>query len=342
MIPAYIIGNPECSIMYPLEDVPTISCDSSEGSQPPLHNPESCNLAVYLPQSMTDSSLTWSNEVCRSSFVHGRVGISRYEECGYALAIVPPDTIIESQFDFTSKHGTSQVTISCSYSVPKSMLALIQLSFAALTLAKSLQGEIAIFGYASFSLSVLPYAVMSLVNLVANMICPHYPTLYMVRNAVMDEAEERLGMRFEGTVGRIKAISLQSTPSNPCPEKENPVVPLDSAYLDQIARKLIMDPNWNGKTSFEQLFMFGMTDDKIRAGLSHLPVFRTLISTPAFEDTIDLTPVTPEDCGSWCPVPPEVEVRNDKLPLLLVPACEDFQRECHEDVPQSYLLKTSL
>jgi len=47
--------------------------------------------------------------------------------------------------------------------------------------------------------TVVPYAVMSIVNLIANMLVPHYPTLYMVRTPTMDQAEEA-GGQFEGVV----------------------------------------------------------------------------------------------------------------------------------------------
>ena len=43
---------------------------------------------------------------------------------------------------------------------------------------------------------------MSFVNLIANMVTPDYPALFMVRSEVMEEAEKR-GYKFDGTVGRL-------------------------------------------------------------------------------------------------------------------------------------------
>jgi hypothetical protein len=224
---------------------------------------------------MTNSSTTWTNEVYRSSYGHGRFAISRFEECGYALAILPSDTVVESQIEFTSPHGTSQVMISSSYSIAKSLLAIFQFSYAVFTLIRSTQSEIGFYGYVSFSSSILPYAIMSLVNLVVNMLCPHYPILYMVRNSVMDEAEQRLGMRFEGTVGQTRRLPSPST-TNSTPyflqnNDKKPENQVDLQYVDQVARRLIKDLTWSGTTSFEQLFRLGISYREIKGRLEQLP-----------------------------------------------------------------------
>jgi hypothetical protein len=142
--------NSEDSVLHSPAEMQKVSCESIEPSfqecRPPSYNPQSCNLAVYLPRSMTNSSTTWTNEVYRSSYVHGRFAISRFEECGYALAILPLDTVVESQIEFTSPHGTSQVTTSSSYSIAKSLLAIFQFSYAVFTLIRSTQGEIGSYG----------------------------------------------------------------------------------------------------------------------------------------------------------------------------------------------------
>jgi hypothetical protein len=44
---------------------------------------------------------------------------------------------------------------------------------------------------------------MSTLNLVANLLVPHYPTLYLVRSEVMEEAERRTGLPFHYVVGRV-------------------------------------------------------------------------------------------------------------------------------------------
>ena len=44
---------------------------------------------------------------------------------------------------------------------------------------------------------------MSGLNLIANLVTPHYPTMYLVRSEVMEEAERRAGYRFDYVVGEI-------------------------------------------------------------------------------------------------------------------------------------------
>ena len=59
------------------------------------------------------------------------------------------------------------------------------------------------FGFVAPGLTVLPYAFMSGLNLIANLVTPHYPTMYLVRSEVMEEAERRAGYRFDYVVGEI-------------------------------------------------------------------------------------------------------------------------------------------
>ena len=44
---------------------------------------------------------------------------------------------------------------------------------------------------------------MSGFNLIANLVTPHYPTMYLVRSKVMEEAERRKGSRFNYAVGEL-------------------------------------------------------------------------------------------------------------------------------------------
>ena len=60
------------------------------------------------------------------------------------------------------------------------------------------------YGYAAFGLTVASYLIMSIVNLLSNLLTPDYPTLYMVSSDAMDEALRRDGARFEGIVGTIQ------------------------------------------------------------------------------------------------------------------------------------------
>jgi len=92
--------------------------------------------------------------------------------------------------------------ISSSQSHLGSVIAICQLLFSCLTLYHTRGNQIQLYGYAAFGFTVVPYAVMSFVNLVANLLTPHYPTMYMVRTPLMAEAEEA-GGRFEGVIATV-------------------------------------------------------------------------------------------------------------------------------------------
>ncbi|KAH6677089.1 hypothetical protein B0J14DRAFT_583464 [Halenospora varia] len=60
----------------------------------------------------------------------------------------------------------SVINVSSSYHFAKAATAILQLAFSILTLMRVSEGEqLDFFGYCSFSLTVVPYAVMFFVNL---------------------------------------------------------------------------------------------------------------------------------------------------------------------------------
>jgi len=114
---------------------------------------------------------------------------------GYKLIFVPYDAEVESL-----EHGQS-CSMSCSMGYVKTLIALGQVLFAIATLYQSRGDQLSRFGYVSFGLTVIPYAVMSIVNLVGSLVRPEYPEYYMVESKILDEARKR-GAKFH-TVGRL-------------------------------------------------------------------------------------------------------------------------------------------
>lgn len=119
------------------------------------------------------------------------------------------------------KNHTPQTTICCNYNVIKIIISLVQLVFAISTLYRTRGDQIEKYGYAAFGLAVAPYAWMSFVNLIANMICPQYDTMFLVETKAL--VDLRKGMHasdrptMTSTVGRLAESS----------EEE-----LDRAYLE--------------------------------------------------------------------------------------------------------------
>jgi hypothetical protein len=92
--------------------------------------------------------------------------------------------------------------IGASYSIPKAAIGGAQLVYAVVTLYQSRGNQIDTFGYSAFGLTVIPYALMSLVNLIGSLVTPDYHALHLVASDVMEEAIRR-GACFDGVVGRL-------------------------------------------------------------------------------------------------------------------------------------------
>lgn len=90
--------------------------------------------------------------------------------------------------------------IACSYNTLKSFAAVLQAVFASATLYNSKGHQIDRFGHAAFGLTVVPYAVMSVINLIANLFCPEYPSMYMVSNQTLVNLQHQYSLKsLKGT-----------------------------------------------------------------------------------------------------------------------------------------------
>jgi hypothetical protein len=129
---------------------------------------------------------------------------------GYRLTLVPSDAdFMPVQISDEDEEEQVPIVISSSYSLLKILIALGQAIYAVVTLYDTRGDQITQYGYAAFGLTVAPYAVMSIINLIGNYFCPEYSTLYLVESSVMDEARARGGY-FHGVIGRVSEISKPS------------------------------------------------------------------------------------------------------------------------------------
>jgi hypothetical protein len=85
----------------------------------------------------------------------------------------------------------------------ESVIALAQIIFATVSLYRSRGDQFTRYGFAAFSLTVLPFAVMSFANLVANILSLDYTKLYLVETLELLEAQQR-GTIVTGVVGRLQ------------------------------------------------------------------------------------------------------------------------------------------
>jgi hypothetical protein len=136
--------------------------------------------------------------------VHGAINLPK----GYMLAYVPSDAKIALPENQGAEYeGPMQVEISSNYSVTKAGVAIAQTVNAALTLYKSRGDQITHYGYAAFGLTVIPYIIMSVLNLLAQAVTPDFPTFYLVHSAEMEEAQRRGGV-FDGVVGSLISADI--------------------------------------------------------------------------------------------------------------------------------------
>lgn len=142
--------------------------------------------------------------------VHGL----KYSHRSYELVYVPRDAIVDgltpttnSREENAASHWDPEgIQLSKGKSITKGLVAVLQLCFSIFVLVRSKANQIQIYGYAAFSLTVAPYAVMAAVNLLANAIMPTYSSLYLVRNDVMTEIEKVNKMSFNNVVGTVQQV----------------------------------------------------------------------------------------------------------------------------------------
>ncbi|KIW26192.1 uncharacterized protein PV07_09306 [Cladophialophora immunda] len=127
---------------------------------------------------------------------------------GYTLALVPSDALVESSVQSTDDSGDFDMNrfktepIAVSYSLPKALIAVAQTAYASTTLYRSRGDQIRRYGYAAFGLTVVPYLVMSVINLLSTLITPEYSAFYLVGSDIMKEAQARGGC-FPSVVGQL-------------------------------------------------------------------------------------------------------------------------------------------
>lgn len=180
-------------------------------------------LSIYMPPWLNDKTQYWSYTDTDLVEIGSRVvfGFSEPPD-QYKFVFVPRNAEVLGLEDSTPTLSSnipdipllrslyrifappvSTPKLSSSFNLVRGIVALLQSLYASFTLYHTNGGQVNRYGYAAPGLTVLPYAVMSALNIMANLIAPHYPTLYLVRSEVMEEAERRKGSPFQYVVGKI-------------------------------------------------------------------------------------------------------------------------------------------
>lgn len=88
-----------------------------------------------------------------------------------------PEHFIVNPF---GEDGSTPLKLSCNYSILQAVAAMLQIIYSSLELYDASIRQIPKYGYASYSLTVIPYIVMSLANLLATICEPQYPSMFLV------------------------------------------------------------------------------------------------------------------------------------------------------------------
>ncbi|KAI5790477.1 hypothetical protein FPQ18DRAFT_293454 [Pyronema domesticum] len=119
----------------------------------------------------------------------------------YSLAHLPPGTELKSLEASNAKKG--DIVLSNSYSFVKGFTGLVQVISSLYALFSVYGDQTRLYGFAAFGFTVLPYTVMSILNVIANYVEASYDCLFLVRSDVMKEAEKREGGEFVGEVAEL-------------------------------------------------------------------------------------------------------------------------------------------
>ena len=90
-----------------------------------------------------------------------------------------------------------------SIEVTSAVVAIGQVIFSSITIYRARGDQIEKYGYTAYGLSVYPYLLMSVANLIKLAVCGRYPYAYVLRTPTLVEAEGNGGV-FKGAVGNFE------------------------------------------------------------------------------------------------------------------------------------------
>lgn len=91
--------------------------------------------------------------------------------------------VVPKSFTVVAPIGPPAVPLqlSCNYKFLTASAGIIQVLSGSMAVYHATERQIPYFGYAAYSLTVVPYILMSIVNLVGSMCQPQYPAVFLVR-----------------------------------------------------------------------------------------------------------------------------------------------------------------
>ncbi|KAL8860783.1 MAG: hypothetical protein Q9178_002813 [Gyalolechia marmorata] len=131
---------------------------------------------------------------------------------GYALSYVPEDMKVYSHIKHQRSlsvsrllgvNHTPDIKLASTHDVPRILFSIIQTVMGGYSLYRARGLQIERYGYAAYGLTVLPYMMVSVINLIGSLLSSEYETVYLVHSAMMDEMKLRGGL-CDGVVGTLE------------------------------------------------------------------------------------------------------------------------------------------
>jgi hypothetical protein len=122
------------------------------------------------------------------------------------LILVPPTFTVKPPPDSTSK----QWELASNKNFVKILAAIFQTLYSAFELYSSRGHQLEKYGYAAYALTVLSYVMMSLINLVAALFQPQYPSKFIVTYAGKGNESEVTKERRDA--GEVKESNVTEEP----------------------------------------------------------------------------------------------------------------------------------
>ena len=144
----------------------------------------------------------WSERLQHSFITLRTTWLACFNDTDGVIEPIGPGSQEDDSLDPDSR---PTIELSSNYNLPKGVIAIFQTLYASATLYRTRGDQIKRYGYASFGLTVAPYLIMSVINLLGTMLTPDYPCVYLVRSEIMDEASRRKGAKFEGMVATLRS-----------------------------------------------------------------------------------------------------------------------------------------
>ncbi|KAK4225043.1 hypothetical protein QBC38DRAFT_369539, partial [Podospora fimiseda] len=151
-----------------------------------------------------DSYQWWDPAKGRMPIVGNNIHGQYWLHEDYYLAVVPPN--IPPGLKFKIKEQTTgdsqqpETVLPCNENLLKLFVSLVQSVWATITIYRARGDQIEQYGYTAFGLTVVPYAMMSIINTIANMLTREYPTMFVLRTPLLRQLENDKKAFFNGAL----------------------------------------------------------------------------------------------------------------------------------------------